>query len=286
MKNLKNILVVFLVIIFSFLGILLVRGQSSSESQPASPPWGEIKSLNLDWPFDKHSGFLNYAQELVFNKEKGMEYLDLAKQYYKKGYDAIKRYQKNPDVYDPYERDAYRFDAISPYGMGVFRDFILAEYWFAKAMEIVARKLEWDPNINTKEEYKNLVGNSFKNLIFVTVYKGQYERALAYLNEYKKFMPEKKFINEWEARILGNIVLLHKTYDWVYTGDQSYLFLKTKHRRFLMDVIDETYSSDPKLRDALKKRIYPEYFIFLPQSKKEESSQQSPAPKQQGGGKK
>lgn len=233
----------------------------SQESKEAKPPWDEVQSLTLGWPFDKHPGFINYAQELIFYREKSKEYLDKAKEYYYKGYDCIKRYQVRPEESDPYERDAYKFDAISPSGSGVFRDFILAEYWFNKSRGIVAHHIAWDPQINSNPEYQKMVENTYKNLIFVTVYKGQYDRALTYLNEYKYFQPDKRFIEEWEARIVGNRVVLHQKFDWVFTGEQSYQYLKDQHRKFLLDIINETYSGDPKLKEELETRIYPEYII-------------------------
>jgi len=256
---LKKILIsgiIFLMLVI-FPGIIFCQEGGGD----VKPPWDDVQLLDLNWPFDKHSGFVNYAQELIFYPEKSKYWLDKAKEYYFKGYDSIKRYQVRPDVYDPYERDAYRIDAISPTGMGIFRDFIIAEYWFNKSREIVGHFIEWDPKINTDEEYQKMVENTYKNLVFVSIYKGQYDRALSYLQEYKYFNPEKKFIEEWEARIQGNRVLIHQKYDWIFTGEQSYQYLKNQHRKFLLDIIEETYSGDEKLKEQLQKRIYPEYLI-------------------------
>ena len=133
-----------------------------------------FKSLTFDWPFDKHSGFINYAQELVFNKDIGREYLYKAQLLYKKGYDYMAKYQEDLTQYDLYKRTPYKIEVMSRYGQGVFYDFSLAESYFVKTRDIIARNIEWDPQVTATQEYKDLIKNTFKNLITVSNLLQQY----------------------------------------------------------------------------------------------------------------
>ena len=222
----------------------------------------KVKPLSFGWPGDKHSGFLNYAQELHFNKDVGLHQLEIAKAHYNKGYDRIEIYQANPGVYDLYKRNRYEYDAISPYGLGVFRDFRTAEYWLFKSLKIIDDKLRWDPLINTNPEYNELVQNTFKNLLYITVYNARFHKALEYLDIYKQYNPDQKFIDEWGSRIAGNIILLHTKYKWVFTGKQTPPYLKQKHLETLLKLIEKHYPENAELQNELKKRVYREYHIF------------------------
>jgi hypothetical protein len=239
---------------------MLISAQSTSKAADENELL-KIKTVKMDWPFNQHSGFINYAQELIFNREMGKEYMKKAKRHYLKGYAAISNYEIVPDAYDPYVRDTFRVDAASPYGQGVYKDFITAEYWFLECLKIVARNIEWDPEINKLDEFKSMLENTFKNLIYVTAYKGNHVRVLEYLNEYKNFTADEDYINEWEARAMGNILLVHKKYDWVFTGKQSYRYLLDKHREYLLKVIDRKHGQDAELKNELIERIYPEFII-------------------------
>lgn len=244
----------------------------------------KVQPLNLGWPFDKHSGFLNYAQELVFNKDKGLEELEIIKEYYKNGFSKISNYQVNPDVYDRYMKDRYRWDAdsiLSPMGtgFGVFNDFRIAEYWFLKALKAVDAYLKWDTQINSNPEYKEVLENSYKNLLYVTVYNGKFDLAMEYLNTYKAYAPDENFINEWRSRIMGNVVLLHEKYKWVFTGKQSPAYLKNKHNEFLQEMINKNYPQSPELKKELEERVYPEYIIFSSEQKPVEEKKEEPKTK-------
>lgn len=232
---------------------------------------GYVKSLDLKWPFDQPSGLNNYAQELVFNKDKGLYHLEIAKNYYDIGYGLMERYQIKEDEYDLYIKDPYRIEVFSPYGMGMRQHFTLAEYWFLKSFDIVARYIKWDEQITSKQEYKTLLKNTFNNLLYTSIYNGCFHRAYTYLDEYKSFSSDPDFIEEWESKILGNIVKLHKKYDFAFTGVQSYDYLKIKHRELLIKIIERRYANQPKLKKELINRVYPELIIELEETSRETS---------------
>ncbi|MBU1078367.1 MAG: hypothetical protein KKH98_13805, partial [Spirochaetes bacterium] len=155
--------------------------------------------LYLDWPFDQESGFHNYAQELVFDKEKGNYHLNRAWEYYRKGIELVKPYEFHDDVYDWFQRDAYTIEVLSPYGRGMRMDFTIAEAWFLKALDIIAYYIEWDEQMSSKPEYKKLVKNTFNNLIYTSVFNGRFSQAYDYIQVYKNFNPDPDFIDEWES---------------------------------------------------------------------------------------
>lgn len=251
--------------IFIFSGfIILLIGAAYTQTAQKS----EIPSVNLNWPFDKYSGFENYAQELVFYRDKGYEYLEAARKYYIEGYNLIKRYQLRPEIYDKYERDPYSIETGSPTDLSMRMDFALAEVYFSRALDLSARYIDWDPKIKNEPLYKSLIENCFKNAIFTSVYNGNYYTALKYINEYKKFSPDEKFVDEWEARIMGNLVKLHEKYDWVFVGKLSAQNMKREHRQLLNSIIEKRYSNEPELIKELKNRIYPEE-VFVEETPKE-----------------
>jgi len=233
----------------------------------------------LEWPADKKTGFRNYAQELIFNKLKGEYYLNKAKAYYLAGCNGlesylgkeefenfkkicgIKWYEPDPSKYDPYERNPYKVEIFTPSGLSALYDFIEAEWYFTKVIKILARYVSWDTELSTRPIYKQLLINSFKSLVYCNVYIGNYNKALKYLKEYKKFKPDDLFILEWEARIYGILVSIAEKYDWVFVGDKSYESLKKKHRELLLKIIDVQYPGESKTKEELKMRIYPELAI-------------------------
>lgn len=229
----------------------------------------EIGSAKFDWPFDRPSGFHNFAQELIFDKEKGKFHLEVAKDYYSKGLKILKLYEQKPDEYDWYNRDPYFIEAISPYGAGMRYDIVTAEYWFAKTLHIVARTVYWDTQINNTEEYRTLVKNTFNNLLFTSIINGHFHKAYAYLKEYRKYPHDANFVDEWESRILGNIVKLHEKYEYAYVGIQSSQYLKKQHRELLIKIIEKRYSGQPELKKEMINRIYPEFVIHSETEKDE-----------------
>lgn len=245
----------FIIILFIIALPIIIIAQEEKKSEKEDD---SIKALKFDWPFDRPSGHNNYAQELVFDTEKGDYHLNIAKKYYKLGYDCIKKYQKQDDAYDLYNRDSYRIDALSPFGLGIRHDFYTAEYWFLKTRDIVARYINWDARITEKEEYKKLVNNTFHNLLYTSVYNGHYHKAYSYLNEYKRFSPDQDYVEEWESRILGNIVKLHEKYEYAFTGSEAPRHLKNVHKDLLIKIIERRYANNPKLKQELIDRVYPE----------------------------
>ncbi len=262
----KGSLIMGITVILLVISPLNIISQKPDENKDIKD-LNKVNPLSFEWPYDKHSGFLNYAQELLFNKDLGLKYLETAKEYYNKGYDKIAIYQANPDSSDAYIRNRYKMDATSPYGLGIFRDFRIAEYWLFKSLEIVKDNLKWDPQVNTNPEYDTLVENTFKNLIYIAVYNAKFHKALEYLNIYKDFNPDEKFINEWGSRIAGNIIILHKKYSYGFTGKQSFPYLKQKHRESLLELIKKHYPESTELQKELGERIYPEYIIFSSEPK-------------------
>lgn len=221
----------------------------------------KIEPLNLEWPCDKPSGFNNYAQELVFYKDRSAYYLKLAKAYFKKGSDIMKFYTVNPQAYDIYTKDRYRYDSANRYSDGIRDDFRVSEYWFNKTLDIIAHNIQWDPATANNQEYKDLIQNTFKNLVYTSVYNGKYWEAKIYLDEYRSFNPDENFLDEWNARIMGNLVKLHEAYDWGFTGRFSSVYLKKEHHEMLKKVIEKRYSGDAKMKDELNNRVYPERVI-------------------------
>ncbi len=237
----------------------------------------------LKWPIDKPSGLQNFAQELILNKERLQDYLLLARAYYIKGYNGmevhlgeekfkvfkqiagIKKYEPNPKGTDPYDIDPYKVEIFTPSGFSVLRDFSNAQYCFTEAYNILKYIGTWDTTITTKELYKNLADNIYRCLIYCCVHVNNYEKALIYINEYKKINKEEneKFIIEWETRIYGVIVGIAKKYDWSFTGDKSYRKRKEKHRELLLNAIEHYYPGESYIKEVLKKQIYPE-FIYEP----------------------
>jgi hypothetical protein len=260
------------IIIILTISISFLYSQQAKETKSEQ----QVEKVELNWPFDKYSGFENYAQELVFYRDKGYEYLEQARKYYIEGYNLIKRYQLRPEIYDLYLRDPYRVEVGSPTDLSMRMDFALAEVYFTRALDISARYMDWDTKIKNEPLYKSLLENCFKNVIYTSVYNGNYYRALKYLNEYKKFQPDEKFINEWEARIMGNLVKLHEKYDWVFVGKYSAENMKREHRELLNRIIEKNYSNDPEFMKELKNRIYPEYVVV------EEKEEKSEPAKEQG----
>ncbi len=250
----------FIIIFFSITTILVAADDSKKSNNKEYN--SQVSTVDLEWPVDIYPGFANYAQELVFHKERGLHYLEKAKKYYTEGYNIIKQYVVNPESHDPYLRNPYKVEVGSVSGLSVKQDFADAEYYFTLSLNIVAHYVQWDPDLTKQPLYKSLVQNSFRNLIYVCTYNGNFDKALKYVEEYKKFNPQDMdFVNEWEARILGNIVKLHEKYDWAFTGKLSALSLKKKHRDLLVKIINEKYKSNPQLRDELLNRIYPECVI-------------------------
>ncbi len=135
-------------------------------------------------------------------------------------------------------------------------------------------KISWDPTLSNNAEYNELVQNTFKNMIYANVYLGNYWGGLYYLDEYKKFKPDENFVEEWEARLKGNIVKIHEKYDWSFTGKMSSAYLKKQHQEMLNKIIDRRYSGDAKLKEELKNRIYPE-FVITPEQKTTEEQKSS-----------
>ncbi|MDD5066150.1 MAG: hypothetical protein PHF84_03805 [bacterium] len=253
-------------IILLLLSFFTLTDYTLLKAEEIADPNAKIEPLNLEWPCDKPSGFHNYAQELVFYRDRSQYYLNLAKTYYNKGYSIMKYYQINNQIFDTYERDRYRYDAANRYSDGVREEFRLAEYWFDRTLDIIAHNIEWDPGVANNQEYKDLIQNTFKNLVYVTVYNGKYWQAVAYLDEYKKFNPDEKYVDEWEARIKGNIVKIHEEYSWGFTGRYSAAYLKKEHHELLKKVIDKRYSGDAKFKDELKNRVYPDQVIIQEQA--------------------
>lgn len=237
----------------------------------------------LDWPLDKPKGLSNYAQELVFNRKKASEYLHIAWAYYMNGYNGmktymgddkfdsfkqitgIKRYEYNGEAYDLYERHAYKVEIFSYTGPSLLRDFIEAEWYFTKALDILKNKVAFDPQVTSKQLYKDLIKNLYRSKVYCSLYIGNYKKALNFLNEYKKYSTDTIFITEWETRIYGVLVEIAKKYDWVFVGDKSYGSMKRQHREKLLKAIDLHYPADSVLKEELKKRIYPE---LIPEKQK------------------
>jgi len=213
---------------------------------------------------------------LVFHKERGEYYLEKAKKYYEEGYNLVKFYIVNPDEYDFYKRDPYKVETGLPTALSVAQDFADAEYYFTLALNIVAHYVQWDPDLTQKPLYKSLVQNTFRNLIYVSTYNANFDKALKYIDEYKKFNPDDMdFVDEWEARILGNIVKLHEKYDWVFTGKLKASSLKKKHREMLSKIIEKKYGNNPTLKKELLNRIYPECVVLPTQKNNQDANKQS-----------
>ncbi len=252
----KRIIILICVLVIIMPGIIKSQQQKKSQEEM-------LREITMPWPFDKPTGLRNYAQELVFNRQKGEEKLKEAEMYYNKGLALITNYLPHPEKYDIYERDPYRYDAISPYGLTMREDIAMAEHYFAKAYYIVSKYVEWDPTLTSKPFYKELMRKTFKNLVYAAVYNNNFWRALKYIEEYKKYDPESEFALEWEARIYGCLVEIHEKYDWAYTGKYKVDMIKRKHRALLKEIIDKKYGQkEPAdfVRE-LKIRIYPEYVI-------------------------
>ncbi len=233
----------------------------------------------LDWPLDKPRGFRNYAQELIFNKKMPYEFLHIAWAYYMSGYNGIrtymgderfdsfrqiigiKRYEVKQDEYDKYLRDAYKTEIFTITGGSVVHDFVQAEWYFTKSLQILRDKVKWDPQITNKEIYKDLVKNIYRSMVYCALYIGNYKKSLKYLIEYKKYGTDTLFIMEWEARIFGVLVDIAEKYDWVFVGKMSFDYMKKEHRKLLLKAIDMHYPGESVLKQELRKRIYPDLVI-------------------------
>lgn len=230
----------------------------------------------LEWPYEKPSGYRNYAQELIFNKTRGEYYLAQAKAYYLAGFNGLRVglgeeafgyfrkitglafYEEDKSKYDLYERNHYKIEIMSPSGGAALNDFIEAEWYLTKTIQILFRYVEWDAEVATQPEYKLLLSNTYKCLVYCAVYVGNYRKALKYLEEFKKYNEDDLFIIEWEVRIYGMLVELAKKYDWVFVGPLSYESMKKKHREVLLKAIEFNYPGQSKTKEELKVRIYPE----------------------------
>ncbi|MBN1898449.1 MAG: hypothetical protein JW827_06700 [Spirochaetes bacterium] len=247
----------FLIMLILLLLSVATLGAQQSEKKTQE---GNLPQISLDWPFDRYTGFANYAQELVFYRDMGLKYLAEAKKEYRTGFSLIERYQKNPESYDPYLRKAYETEVGSPTDISMRKDFRLAQAHFNKALDISARYMNWDPKIYNNPEYEDLIKNCYKNMVFTAVYNGDYYIAMNFITEYKTIFKdkyEKEFVAEWEARIMGSLVKLHEAYAWNFVGRQSADQLKRDHKKMLDRIIDERYSSEPKMAEEIKTRMYP-----------------------------
>ncbi len=241
------------------------------------------KAPNLPWPIDKDKGLHNFAQEMIFNKDKLNEYLELARAYYIAGYNGlnvylgdetfkvfkqitgVKIYEVDHSKGDLYLQDPYKIEIFTTSGLSVLKDFIEAEWCYNETMNILKYIGQWDRTITTKGLYKELVDNTYKSLIYCSVYVNNYKVAWKYISEYKKISKDEKFIIEWETRILGVLVGIAKKYDWALTGAESYRKRKEQHRDVLLRAIDFYYPGESDLKKELKKNIYPE-FVYEPPS--------------------
>ncbi len=264
LKNLE-VLVLAITLVIS---VPLFAQQSSKGTTESS-----VSNMSLGWPFDRYSGFENYAQELIFNRDKGYEYLEQARKYYLEGYNLIKRYQINPEKYDPYERDPYKIESGSPTDLSMRQDFALAQVYFTRALDITARYIDWDNKINQEPLYKSLVENCYKNVIYTAVYNGNFNIAMNFLQEYKKHSPDENFVDEWNARIMGNLVKLHEKYSWAFVGKLSADNMKREHRKMLNDAIEKKYASDENIKTELEKRIYPDEVMAAETTTDEKSTE-------------
>lgn len=144
----KVLLITLFIILFNNINII---SQSTSTQQSEK----EIPEVPvLKWPIDKPKGLRNYAQELIFDKEKSEYYLNKAKAYYVAGCEGleryvgasefrkfkkiygIKNYEEKPDKVDLYERDPYKVEVFTPSGLSAIYDFAEAEWYFTKAIKI------------------------------------------------------------------------------------------------------------------------------------------------------
>lgn len=263
--------------------------ENNREKVPAAPV--------LDWPFERQTGFNNYAQELIFNPQRGEYYLEKARAYYYAGYQGIqtflgdedfgyfkkitgiKWYEEDQSQADPYLRDPYKVERMTGSSPSIFQDFLDAQWYFTKAAEIIYDYIAWDKEISTKPAYKDLVNNTYKCLVYCNVYTGNYPKALEYLDQYKKFaVNDQMFLIEWEARIYGILVEVARKYDWAFVGNKSYEYLKKKHKELLAKAIEFHYSGESKNKDELKDRIYPEliYRAKIQQELEEEQMKDNP----------
>ena len=275
----SRIFIILTIIIF-----LLISLNIFAQSKTPSPDLNNKDKIpqvpTLDWPFDRAGGFQNYAQELIFNKNRGEYYLDKAKAYYIAGYQGIqtyfgntdlgyfkkitgiKWYEEDPTQNDAYLRNPYKVESLSISGPSVLQDFVDALWYFTKAVDILNNYVSWDTEVTTKPIYKDLLNNSYKSLIYCNVYAGNYSQALDALEEYKKNnASDENFTIEWEARIYGILVDIAKKYDWNLVGNKSYEYLKKKHKELLTKAIDFHYQGDSQTKEELKNRIYPEYMF-------------------------
>ncbi len=230
----------------------------------------------LDWPYARPTGFRNYAQELIFDRNKGEQYLSKARAYYIAGYNGLRTtlseeefdhykkiagisfYEPNLGQYDEYQRNPYKVEILLPTGPSALNDFVEAEWYFTKVLQLLAEYVQWDSEVSTQPLYKNLLSNTYKSLVYCAVYIGNYKKAIKYLDEFKKYSSDDIFIVEWEARIYGILVEIAKKYDWVFVGSLSYESLRRKHRDLLLQAIERNFPGESKTKEELKKRIYPD----------------------------
>lgn len=260
--------IIFLILFLFPISLLGQTNQMSKDKVPSAPV--------LDWPYARPNGFRNYAQELIFNRNKGEYYLEKAKAYYMAGYNGMRTtlnesefehykricglsfYEPRPEKYNEYDRDPYRVEILTPTGDSALNDFVEAEWYFTKALGILGEYVQWDSEVATQPIYKNILYNTYKSLVYCAVYVGNYKKAIRYLDEFKKYSSDDMFIIEWEARIYGILVEIAKKYDWVFVGPLSYDALRKKHREILIKAIDRNFPGESKTKEELKKRIYPD----------------------------
>ncbi len=271
-----------LIVIILLLGIAVLPAQDDPKSliQDKKIP----RAPNLQWPIDKEKGLNNFAQELIFNKQRLDEYLKLARAYYIAGYNGlnvylgdedfrmfkqitgIKIYEVDKSKGDLYLQDPYKIEIHTTTGLSVLKDFIEADWCFNETLNILKYIGEWDRTISTKELYKEIADNTYRCLIYCSVYVNNYKAAWKYIKEFKEISKDEKFIIEWETRVLGVLVGIAKKYDWSFTGEESYRRYKERHREVLLRAIEYYYPEESDLKKRLKKQIYPE-FIYDPPSK-------------------
>jgi len=240
------------IIIFCFLAFLAQGVVYSQDSVP---------TVKLEWPFDKPNGFENYAQELTFTN-KGPMYLKEAINLYMQGYEIVKRYQIDDKAADPYKNNPYKVEALSPYNLGMRKDFVDSANFFERTMDIIRTYLIWDEDITAKPVYKSLYENTYKNIIYCCVYNGDIFRAYENIEEYKKTNPDDKFVLEWRARILGAITQRMEKYSWVYTGSMSVEEWRLKFKSAVEEALEKNYPAGSKKKEEIKKRIFPKYNVL------------------------
>ncbi|MBU1078052.1 MAG: hypothetical protein KKH98_12215 [Spirochaetes bacterium] len=272
----KRFLVLVMILL---LAVSLNHAQEKAEDSKLVSEQEVPEAPLLEWPIHGHTGYGNYAQELIFNRKKPIEFMIVAWAYYMAGYNGVKAYlgddrfdsfrkvmgikiyEDKPDIYDKYIRNPYQVEIFTMTSGSLLSDFIESEWYFTRALEILRDKVQWDPQVTNKEIYKDLVRNIYRSLTYCSLYIGNYRKALKYLMEYKKFGIDAMFVSEWESRIWGVLVAIAKKYDWVFVGKMSYDYMKKEHKKILLEAINMYYPGESVLKEELKKRIYPELHI-------------------------